>query len=137
MFLEKPSPKKKRKGLKDFFDYRNSQINQIGLILFSAFVISTTLFWLFEERFDEEQWRSGYASRYKMAEDLIDSDLLINKTQEEVFTILGEPDAYNLNGKVNFVYYLAQKPSFFDTGPTQLVFSFKNNRVIEVVQEER
>jgi len=137
MFLEKPIPKKKRKGLRDFFDFRNSQMNQIGLILFSAFVISTSLFWLFEERFDAEQWRNRYASRYKMAEDLIDSELFINKTQEEVFTMLGEPDTYNSEGKVNFIYYLAQKPSFFDTRPTQLIFRFKNNRVIEVVQEDR
>lgn len=133
--LVKFSSKKKRKNLKHFFDLRNNQKNQIGLILFSAFVISTSLFYLFEERFNEDQWRHKYASRYKMADNIIDSELFINKTQDEVLNKLGEPDEYNPEGNAYFIYYLGIKPSFFKSKHTQLKLTFENNRVIKVIEE--
>ena len=82
MFLEKSSPKKKHRGLKGFFDFRNNQKNQIGLLFFIAFVAGTILIYQFEERFDENIWRSEPARRYNLVDDIIESQLLIGKTKD-------------------------------------------------------
>lgn len=111
--------------------------DKIGLLFFIAFVASTILIYEFEERFDQERWRSLPSFRYEMAEDIVDSELFINKTKEDVIIILGEPNAINTEGEIYFSYKLGQKPSFFKTEPTQLILRFENNRVKEVVQENR
>jgi hypothetical protein len=90
--IEKTSIKKKRKPLKDYFDYRNNLINQVGLILFSAFIISSTLFWVFQNRFTEENWKNNNSKRYKMVDEIIDSKNFIGKTQAEVIDVLGIPN---------------------------------------------
>lgn len=134
MFLEKSSPKKKHRGFKDFFDFRNNQKNQIGLLFFIAFVAGTTLIYQFEERFDENLWRNEGIRRYKLADDIIESQLLIGKTKEEVIELLGEPNStVNLN-KESFLYELGVPPSFLEPQMELLLIIFKNYKVIEVTR---
>ena len=135
--IEKTSIKKKRKPLKDYFDYRNNLINQVGLILFSAFVISSTLFWVFQNRFTEENWKNNNSKRYKMVDEIIDSKIFIGKTQAEVIDVLGIPNEQNYDNKIYLSYYISEAPSFVANEPTQLIFHFKNNRVVKVVEENR
>lgn len=111
--------------------------DQIGLLFFIAFVAGTSLIWLFEERFDQNRWKTQRAFRYEMAKDIIESNLFINKTKDYVITVLGQPNESNSKGKVYLSYYLGRKPSFFNTKPTQLIFSFKNGRVKKVIEEAK
>lgn len=137
MFLEKITPKKKGKGLKDYFDFRNNQKNQIGLILFCAFVLATTIIYQFEERFSESLWKSQPTLRYKLADDIIDRELFIGKSQKEIISILGRPSNFNLNGDVSFRYNLGVKPSFSESTRVQLLIVFNDNKVsaVSVVED--
>lgn len=134
MFLEKSSPKKKQRGLKDFFDFRNNQRNQIGLLFFIAFVAGTTLIYQFEERFDENLWRTERTRRYKLADDIIESQLLIGKTKEEVITLLGENYSTLSLNQQSLIYKLGQPPSFFEPKMELLLILFVNEKVIEVTR---
>lgn len=106
--------------------------DKIGLIFFLAFIISMSLIWLFEERFDANQWRSNPGKRYQMAKDIIEQNLLNGKTKDEVIQILGMPrpsDSANVNV---LIYELGTPPSFFDEEPQQLIVQFNDRKVIGV-----
>ena len=78
--------------------------DKIGLLFFIAFVLGTSLIYQFEERFEKELWQNGQGVRYKLADDLIESQLLIGKTKSEVIELLGEPySTVSLKGCVVFL----------------------------------
>lgn len=130
--LEKRTPKKKRKGLKDYFDFRNSQVNQVGLILFSAFVISTSLIAFFNERFDADRWRDLPSLRYVMLDQIIDQKLFINDSKKEIIKKLGQPNKIFSNEKDQFNYYVGETKSFSEGESIELAVIFKNNKVVKV-----
>lgn len=117
--------------------FRLKRNDQIGLILFIAFVASTILIYQFEERFSPDDWRGQPSMRYQMVDDIIESEMFINKTKDEVINALGEPNESYSDETVYFSYYLGNKPSFSTTELTQLILIFENNRVIKVVEESR
>jgi hypothetical protein len=106
--------------------------DKIGLVFFLAFIISMSLVWLFEERFDQEQWRSNPGKRYKMAKNIIEQDLLDNKSKEEVIQILGEPVTAEFSDNNILIYQLGTPPSFFDEEPQELIIVLKDSKVIHV-----
>jgi len=134
MYLDTPNnePLKKRKRLKDYFDYRNNQVNQMGLILFSAFVIATSLHFFFENRFSEEQWKSRPMTRHKMVEDLIDDHILIDKSKEDVINLLGEPSWILKSDKDIMLYELGLAPNRENNQVEHLYIQFINDRVNNV-----
>ena len=137
MYLDKPSteepvPKKKIKGLKDYFDFRNNQVNQIGLILFSAFVISTSLHFVFEERFTEEQWKTRPMTRHKIVNDLIEDRLLLDKSKVDVINFLGEPSWILKTEKDIMLYELGLAPNRDNNQVEHLYIQFINNKVYKV-----
>lgn len=112
--------------------------DKIGAFFFVAFIISMSLIWLFEERFDKERWRSEPSTRYKMVDDVIESQLLMEKTKDEVIVLLGKPNSSSNIEKDLFLYRLGQQPSFFEAKREQLLIVFEYQKVIKVtiVQEE-
>ncbi|WP_417859855.1 hypothetical protein [Winogradskyella sediminis] len=134
MYLDTPNnePLKKRKRLKDYFDYRNNQINQMGLILFSAFVIATSLHFFFENRFTEEQWKSRPMTRHKMVDDLIDDHILIDKSKEDVLNLLGEPSWILKSDKDIMLYELGLAPNRENNQVEHLYIQFINDKVNNV-----
>ena len=88
--------------------------DKIGLVFFLAFIISMSLVWLFEERFDQEQWRSNPGKRYKMAKNIIEQDLLDNKSKEEVIQILGEPVTaeFSDNNILISLFFISEEKNF-------------------------
>ena len=134
MYLDTPNnePLKKRKRLKDYFDYRNNQVNQMGLILFSAFVIATSLHFFFENRFSEEQWKSRPMTRHKMVDNLIDHHILIDKSKEDVINLLGEPSWILKSDKDIMLYELGLAPNRENNQVEHLYIQFINDRVNNV-----
>lgn len=128
--LEKPTSKKKPKQLKDYFDFRNNQINQIGLILFSAFIISTSIHFFFEERFTKEQWQTQPMTRHKIVDDLIDSRVLLNKSKPNVIKFLGPPSLTITKDIV--LYELGLAPQFNSDQVEHLYIEFSNETVSKV-----
>ncbi|WP_339623099.1 hypothetical protein [uncultured Winogradskyella sp.] len=130
--LDKPAPKNKRKGLKDYFDFRNSQANQVGLILFSSFVIGTSLIYVFEQRFNEERWKENRMQRYKMVDDIIDRNLFVNDSKNDVIDQLGAPKILNSSTTNQFNYYIGEGLRFSNSKPAMLTLIFENNKVTQV-----
>ena len=106
--------------------------DKIGLFFFVAFILSTSLIWLFEERFDKEQWKSQPTMRYKMVDDIIESQLLIGKTKKEVTVLLGSPNSSTSAEKDFFLYKLGKAPSFIESKGEQLLIVFKHQKVEKV-----
>lgn len=106
--------------------------DKIGLIFFLAFIISMSLIWLFEERFDPDEWRRNRSVRYKMAKNIIEEDLLIEKSRDEVIQLLGIPSTLNSSDVNVMVYELGTPPSFFDAEPQRLVIRLLNGKVAAV-----
>ncbi|MBU2939029.1 hypothetical protein KO494_05690 [Lacinutrix sp. C3R15] len=110
--------------------------DKIGLFFFLAFVLSTSLIWLFEERFNPEQWQSQPLTRYKMVDDIIESEILLGKTKNAVFLLLGEAIPSTLEGKEHLMYSLGKPPSFFEPKKERLVVVFENNLVVKVIHKQ-
>lgn len=106
--------------------------DKIGLFFFMAFVISMSLIWMFEERFDQERWITNPQKRYKMVDDLIESQLLMNKTKSEVREILGIPKFSSNEPKDILIYGIGEPPSFVDSQREHLLLIFVDQKVIEV-----
>ncbi|MFD2822832.1 hypothetical protein ACFS5M_04065 [Lacinutrix iliipiscaria] len=106
--------------------------DKIGLFFFVAFAISTSLIYLFEERFDKDLWRSSPSSRYKMVDDIIESQLLMGKTEDEVLFLLGKPNSMISKDSNSFLYKLGNEPSFIKSKKEQLLIVFKNGKVTKV-----
>ncbi|WP_431133594.1 hypothetical protein [Psychroserpens mesophilus] len=106
--------------------------DKIGLFFFIAFVLSTSLIYLFEERFDKNVWISSPSKRHQMVDDVIESQMLIGKTKDEVIFMLGEPNSSVSKEKDVFLYRLGQAPSFFESKREQLLIVFENGKVFKV-----
>lgn len=105
---------------------------KIGLFLLVAFVLSISLIWLFEKRFDKDDWKNEPLSRYQMVDNLIESQLLIDKTKVEVLELLGRPSSSVSQEKDAFLYKIGTEPSFFESSPDQLLIVFEDDKVAKV-----
>ncbi len=106
--------------------------DKIGLFFFVAFVTSMSLLWFFEERYDKAAWLSTPSERYKMVDDIIESQLLMRKSKAEVIELLGQPDTTLSQPEDGFIYRLGTPPSFFDDKPEQLLIIFELGSVSKV-----
>ena len=117
--------------------------NKRNLSIFAAVIITTPiiyivsfiiLFMIINYRpsrdFDKIKWREDIEKRYEFAEDLIESDLLIGKTKNQVISILGD-DHNNMN-QDTWSYYLGYGSENID--PDSLYIEFKNGKVIRVIE---
>lgn len=108
------------------------RIDKIGFFFFGAFIIGTSLIWLFEERFDSDNWHNQPTMRYKMVDDIVEQKLLLGKTKEQIIVLLGEPNSSTSKGKDIFLYNLGRPPSFFKTKREQLLVVFTDQKVVKV-----
>ncbi|WP_299366104.1 hypothetical protein [Winogradskyella sp.] len=108
------------------------RILKIGIFFLLVFLISHGLLWLFEERFDKTRWASDPLHRYEMVDDLIESQLLMQKPKPEVIAILGEPSSSSNTEKDMFIYKIGDPPSFFNSRKEHLLIIFVNQKVDEV-----
>ena len=111
---------------------RVKKYDKVILLFFAAFIAACSLLWLFEEQFDESKWITSPTERYKMADDIIESKLLIGKTKDEVILLLGEPEMSLEVGGDALLYNLGKSPSFFKSEEDKLMVLFYNNVVAQV-----
>jgi hypothetical protein len=108
--------------------------DKVLFVFFGAALISSFLIWTFEERFDQQNWNDNSSLRYKMADDIIDSDMLIGMSKDEVIDLLGFPYKTNLYGKDNIAYRLGRPPSFSKSKRTILIVDFELGDVVQVIE---
>lgn len=108
------------------------RFDKILLVFFLAVMISTSLIWLFEERFDEKQWRANPTQRYKMVDDLLESQILRGKSKDDIILMLGYPNLSSDTEYEVFAYSLGTSPSFFKSKREKLLVIFKEEIVEDV-----
>ena len=104
----------------------------ISAILFLALLISSLLLKLFEKPFNGEDWRNHPKDRHEMVDNLIQSQLLIGNTKDEVIKKLGEPLQLVNSDKKGFIYSIGEVPSFFNFKNDRLLIFFENDKVVKV-----
>ena len=82
--------------------------------------------------FDKQKWHDDVEKRYELSEDLIDNEVLLGKTMDEVKRLLG--DDYQESARDRWSYYLGFRPQLFCIDPDFLDIDFKNGRVVKVGQ---
>ena len=85
-------------------------------------------------RFDQNKWSSEIEERYKISEDIIESEMLIGKTREEVISVLGD-DYYSYSDD-HIGYNIGLKPGILNIDPHVLDVYFENDIVVKVNQHE-
>ena len=105
----------------------------LGVFALAA-IISYVLIDANEKEFDQVQWRISPLTRYKMANDIIESKMLLGKTKTEITSLLGNnTQTSTLVGKEHLVYSLGKAPSFFETKDEALIVVFENSKVIKII----
>ena len=84
--------------------------------------------------FDQNKWNSNVEERYKMSENIIESEMLIGMTKEEIAELLGQ-DFYSYNEN-HIAFELGFVPGLFNIDPDVLDIYFENGKVIKVKQHE-
>ena len=107
-----------------------SPIIYFGLVMIWIFSVS----YYPTNNFDQNEWNSNIEERYKMSEDIIESEMLIGKTRDDVINILG--NNYSTNNENRLSYELGFVPGLFNIDPAYLNIIFKNGKVISVRQNE-
>jgi hypothetical protein len=100
--------------------------------------LATVMLWIMNMEyypaadFDKQKWQKEIEKRYELTDDLIDNEVLIGKTMQQVQKLLG--DDYQESGKDRWSYYLGTKLGLFGIDPDYLDIDFKNGRVVHVAQ---
>ena len=108
-------------------------------IIFGVFALASVIsYYLIDvnvKQFDQSQWESSTLTRYEMATDIIESNILFGKTKTEVISLLGKAEPSTLIGKDHFTYSLGKPPSFFETSDETLIVIFENDIAIEIIHK--
>jgi hypothetical protein len=114
------------------------EVPVVTLIL--AIPISFLSKWIFSisyypsKDFDKQEWESNIQERYTMSADIIDSEILIGKSKQEVIELLGtEYSTYEEN---HISYYLGFVTGLANIAPDVIDIYFENGKVIKVSQHE-
>ncbi len=107
-----------------------SPIIYVGLVMIWIFSIS----YYPTSDFDKNEWNSNVEERFEMSEDIIESEILIDKTREEVIEMLGNDFITNNESKIT--YELGHVPGLFNIDPDYLDIKLENGKVISVNQYE-
>jgi hypothetical protein len=129
------------KRLKIGNDNNRKFIAVIPTIILSPIIyFGLVMIWIFSvsyyptSNFDQNEWKSNIEERYKMSEDIIESEMLIGKNRDEVINILG--NNYSTNNENRLSYELGFVPGLFNIDPDYLDIKFENEIVISVNQYE-
>lgn len=110
------------------------------VVLSPIFYVEIILIWIFsvsyypKTDFDKQEWNNKKEERYKMSKDIINSEMLIGKTKEEVIELLGD-DFYSYDEN-SIEYDLGFVPMLFNIDPDVLVIYFEKGKVIKVEQRQ-
>ena len=102
----------------------------VGLIAAFLFYIS----YYPTRKFDETVWRTDKEKRYEMTQDIIDNELLIGKTKNEIMKTLG--DDFFKYDENHWGYDVGFVPRLLNIDPDILDIHFKDDKVESVGQHE-
>ena len=93
-----------------------------------------------QKHFDSEAWKAKPALRYEMSPQVVNQNLFLGKTKEEVKEILGKSewygwdDAIKANSPDKWNYNLGFKPGAFNMTQECLEIVFENDKAMNISQ---
>jgi cbb3-type cytochrome oxidase subunit 3 len=96
------------------------------------------IFSLFHEpnkKFDKSKWLTEQAKRYEMANDIIESRILIGKDSNQIKQLIGEPDS-RLKNSSEYYYNMGMGAGGLGFKLHSLLLKFKNGQVDSVFHGE-
>ena len=103
------------------------------LYLAIFFVILFAYAYYPKEEFNHVEWIKYPQKRYEMSENIIESNMLIGKSKDEVIKLLGSD--YSISND-SIYYEIGLLPGLFRLDSDVLVIYFENNIVVRVGQHE-
>ena len=111
-----------------------------GLLIALLATLCLFLFFFDQDRdfetktFDAKVWRESLlietnTVRLQMVDDLLEKDLLKEKTKDEIIALLGTPPPTSYFSDWDMVYWLGPERSKFGIDSEWLVLKFKNEKV--------
>lgn len=93
-------------------------------------LISFVFYYFYEPQndFNKITWQKFPEKRFQMMEDILESEMLLNKTETQVEELLGKPTSDTLD---IWEYYLGTTQAVFQWKYNGIQIKFKNNRVVE------
>lgn len=106
-------------------------------IIYTGLIVAMIAAMFYEptKDFNKEQWIADKSKRYEMRDNLVESELLKNKTKEEILGILGPPAARADSVNV-WDYDLGTSQAGFGWQFNNLIITFDNDRVTKVEKTE-
>lgn len=98
-------------------------------------IMITAMFYEPTRDFNKEKWFADKSKRYEMRDDLVESELLKNKTKEEILSILGSPDVRADTVNI-WNYDLGTSQAGLGWQFNNLIITFDNDRVTKVEKTE-
>ena len=83
------------------------------------------------QKFDKSKWVKNVDSRYKMINNLIDSNLLIDKTKHEVIEILGNDFTENCWGESSMCYVAYDPDNYAPLDHYEFIVFFSENGIVK------
>jgi hypothetical protein len=83
-------------------------------------------------KFDKSAWEADTSQRFKMADDVVDSQMLIGLTKQQAIELLGKPyrEWDNIDHTIRFD--IGERPTpGLDLDPDELVLDLKDGKVIK------
>ncbi len=119
-----------------------NEINKITFISFSTlvFIVLIPLLLVYNylyypnKAFDKKIWNSVVHERYEMSKNIIEKELLIGKSKQEVIQLLGTKEFYTEDNRI--MYTIGHIPSLFNIDPNILCVELENDIVVSVFQYE-
>ncbi|MCF8298111.1 MAG: hypothetical protein K9J13_11240 [Saprospiraceae bacterium] len=123
--------------------YRKKKLKKdttIALLIFFVFIIPFIFIRAYSPKFDSEIWKNSINknrtyggipaySNGEMVEDLIESEILIGKTIDEIEFILGRNHFKQKYSDSTTIWYFYQNQSIFD-GCDKIYIEFENNKSV-------
>ena len=104
----------------------------IYLTLIMIWIMSISYYPSYE--FDSAKWSANVEERYQMSEDIIESMMLIGKTQNDVIELLGTE--FHEDNDSRMIFELGFVPGLISIDPDYLEITLENRIVVDVRQYE-
>ena len=104
------------------------------LYLVFIFLFFSYLFHEPQKDFNQDKWFANKLSRYEMRDDIVNSNILKNKTKQELIQLIGKPD---IKDSTNiWIYDLGTSGAGLGWQFNSLKITFKNREVSDVKKIE-
>ncbi|MFT3911649.1 MAG: hypothetical protein QM737_19660 [Ferruginibacter sp.] len=101
-------------------------ILSVAAIIYFKFIAGTGI------AFDKSRWSSQISKRFEMADDIIDSEMLIGKDTNQVKEMLGEP-AWRISFSNQWNYHMGWEVAGLGALVHNLFLTFEDGKVKKVV----